>query len=108
MFFNALQVYGRKLISHACDFSLIDRSASSSFSNPEIVSTSPPLIIIRMHPLIGRDLALLRQLDHMNAFEPKWRERIGLKSLESSFVPEGDDADHQLCCSMWQGETPRG
>jgi hypothetical protein len=28
--------------------------------------TSPPLVIIRMHPLVRRDLALHRQLDQMH------------------------------------------
>jgi hypothetical protein len=28
----------------------------------------PPPIIIRMHPLVRRDLTLLRELDHMNAW----------------------------------------
>jgi hypothetical protein len=31
-------------------------------------SVLPPLIIIRMHPFVGRDLALLRELDHVDAW----------------------------------------
>jgi hypothetical protein len=28
--------------------------------------TSPPIIIVRMHPRVGHDLALHRQLDHVH------------------------------------------
>ena len=35
--------------------------------NLEIVSTSPPLIIIRMHLLVRRNRALFGELDHMHA-----------------------------------------
>jgi hypothetical protein len=31
-------------------------------------STSPPLIIVRMYPFVRRDLALLRELDHVNTW----------------------------------------
>src|SRR5713226_3466899 len=34
--------YRELLSNHPCDFSLIHVSASASFSNPKIVSTSPP------------------------------------------------------------------
>jgi hypothetical protein len=34
---------------------------------PKAWLTLPPLIIIRMHPFVRRDLALLRELDHVDA-----------------------------------------
>jgi hypothetical protein len=51
---------------HACDFSLIYSSASCSVSNPKIVSNSPPIIIVGMHPSVRRYLTLFGELDHMH------------------------------------------
>jgi hypothetical protein len=33
----------------------------------DIQNFLPPLIIIRMHPFVRRNLVLLRELDHMHA-----------------------------------------
>jgi hypothetical protein len=80
----------RKWIFHARDFHLMFRSKKSGpdcsearpirravyirrrrdrgspLHRPKAWPTLPPLIVVRMHPLVGRDLALLRELDHMH------------------------------------------